>query len=146
MKLSIGSDHAGYDLKNEIISFLQSKGHDVIDYGVKSPESVDYPDFAFAVSESIATLKYEFGILICGTGTGMAITANKVSGIRAANCLTPEMAELARSHNNANVLCMGSRLINSENAKEITEKFLATSFEAGRHELRVKKIHSLTGL
>ncbi|MCO5250278.1 MAG: ribose 5-phosphate isomerase B [Candidatus Kapabacteria bacterium] len=146
MKLSIGSDHAGYDLKKEIISFLQSKGHEVIDYGVKSPDSVDYPDFAIAVSDSVATKNSEFGILICGTGTGMAITANKVRGIRAANCLTPEMAELARQHNNANVLCMGARLINSENAMEITEKFIATNFEAGRHELRVLKIHSLTGL
>lgn len=146
MKLSIGSDHAGYDLKKEIISFLQSKGHDVIDYGVKSPESVDYPDFALTVADSVATKKYELGILICGTGTGMAITANKVRGIRAANCLTSEMAELARSHNNANVLCMGARLIDSENAKAITEKFIATNFEAGRHDLRVLKIHSLTGL
>jgi ribose 5-phosphate isomerase B len=146
MKLSIGSDHAGYDLKNEIISYLQSKGHEVSDYGVKSPDSVDYPDFAIAVADSVATMKYELGILICGTGTGMSITANKVRGIRAANCLTAEMAELARSHNNANVLCMGSRLINPESAKEIADKFIGTNFEGGRHELRVGKIHSLTGL
>lgn len=146
MKLSIGSDHAGFELKKEIAAYLISKGHDVNDYGVKSTDSVDYPDFALAVADSVASNRSDLGILICGTGTGMAITANKVRGIRAANCCTPEMAELARSHNNANILCFGARLISAETAIQICDKFLETEFEGGRHELRVGKIHSLTGL
>lgn len=146
MNISIGADHAGYDYKSVITEYLQSQGHEIRDYGVKSADRADYPDFAYAVAESVARGDSEYGILICGTGTGMAITANKVAGVRAANCCTGEMAELSRSHNNANVLCMGARLISLGLAKEICDKFFSTPFEGGRHELRVGKIHSLTGL
>ncbi len=146
MIISIGADHAGYHYKSVISDYLHSNGLEIIDYGVNSAERADYPDFAYAVAESVGSGEAQYGILICGTGTGMSITANKVSGIRAANCCSTEMAELARSHNNANVLCLGARLISIELAKEICDKFFDTPFDGGRHELRVSKIHNLTGL
>lgn len=145
MKTAIGSDHAGFELKEVIKKYLNEKGIEVIDFGAFTAESVDYPDFAFETSNSVSSGAADFGILICGSGTGMAITANKVKGIRAANCLTAEMATLARNHNNANVLALGSRLIDNKTAIEIVDAFLSTEFEGGRHQLRVNKIHSNTG-
>lgn len=145
MKLAIASDHAGFDYKSELIPWLKSKGFEVKDFGCFAGESVDYPDFAFAAAKTVGKGKNDYGILICGTGIGVSITANKVDGIRAANCCSAKMAELARRHNDANILTFGARLIELDLAKEIILTFLNTNFEAGRHKIRVDKIHSLTG-
>lgn len=145
MKIALASDHAGYKLKEFIKFNLENSGNNVVDFGSNSEASVDYPDYAVPASQAVVDGKVDFGILICGTGTGMTITTNKIKGIRAANCLTPEMAELARSHNNANVLTLGSRLVNEDIALEIVKKFLETEFEGGRHKNRIDKIHNLTG-
>jgi ribose 5-phosphate isomerase B len=145
MKIALASDHAGFELKEYVSKFLSEKDYQVLDFGTYSTESVDYPDFAFPASESVVSGVSDFGILICGTGTGMSIIANKVMGIRAASCTSADMAEFARSHNNANILTMGSRLINQETALEIVKRFLETDFDGGRHKIRIDKIHSLTG-
>lgn len=145
MKIAIGSDHAGFAYKNALAEFLTTEGHSVQDFGTFSTASVDYPDFAAAAAHAVADGKAEFGVLVCGSGIGVSITANKVRGIRAANCLTDEMAQLARQHNNANVVTVGERLVSVDAAKSIVQTFLATPFEGGRHERRVEKIHSLTG-
>lgn len=145
MKIAIGCDHAGYKHKLGIIDFLNLLGYEVADFGCNSTESCDYPDFARPTAESVAEGKYDFGILICGSGIGMSIVANKIRGIRAANCVSPKMAELARQHNNANILTFGARLVSLDEAKEIVRSFLTTTFEGGRHERRVEKIHSETG-
>ncbi len=145
MKIAIGSDHAGFAYKNALAEFLTTEGHSVQDFGTFSTDSVDYPDFAAAAAHAVADGKAEFGVLVCGSGIGVSITANKVRGIRAANCLTDEMAQLARQHNNANVVTVGERLVSVDAAKSIVQTFLATPFEGGRHERRVEKIHSLTG-
>lgn len=144
MKIAVGADHAGYERKNEIAEHLRSKGIEVLDFGTNSPDSVDYPDFAFATAQAVSEGKADLGILVCGSGIGVNITANKVSGIRAANCLTSEMAELARGHNNANILTLGARLTSKEIALEITDTFLSAPFQNGRHAGRVEKIHALT--
>ncbi|MCU0424428.1 MAG: ribose 5-phosphate isomerase B [Candidatus Kapabacteria bacterium] len=144
MTIALGSDHAGFRYKSAIADFLRSSGHMVEDFGTHSLDSVDYPDFAAAVGRAVAEKKVEFGVLVCGSGIGVSITANKVSGVRAANCLTVEMAQLARQHNNANVVTLGERLVSLEMAQAIVEAFLSTPFEGGRHEKRVEKIHALT--
>lgn len=133
-KIYIASDHAGFDLK----AFLIKKFPTLIDLGTDSAESVDYPDFAKKLGQEIQ--EGDFGILICGSGVGISIAANRFKNIRAALCLNEKIAELARRHNDANVLCLGARLINEEKAIEIIEKFLATKFEGGRHIERVKKL------
>ena len=145
MKLSIGSDHAGFEYKEAIREMLSHDGHDVHDVGTYSSERVDYPDYAVKVAQSVAKNDAEFGILICGSGIGVAITANKIAGVRAATCVSNDMAHLARAHNNANVVCIGERLISLFEAKEIVRTFLIAPFEHGRHEERVKKIEELTG-
>ncbi|MFC2130855.1 ribose 5-phosphate isomerase B [Bacteroidota bacterium] len=145
MKIAIASDHAAYDLKEYLLDWLKSQNYEVFDFGTFSVESCDYPDFAYPAAEAVSKGEANFGIIVCGSGIGMSIVCNKVKGIRAANCLTPEMAELARLHNNANILNMGSRLIDFDTAKAITVTFLNTKFEGGRHSLRVEKIHSKTG-
>lgn len=145
MTIAIGADHAGFELKQYIKNCLEEKGYTVEDFGTYSTESVDYPDFAAVTARSVADGKAEMGILVCGSGIGVNITANKIRGIRAANCLTTEMAALSRQHNNANVLTLGSRLVDEKTAEEIVTTFLTTPFEGGRHENRVNKIHSLTG-
>ncbi|HNR79836.1 MAG TPA: ribose 5-phosphate isomerase B [Mesotoga sp.] len=143
MKLSIASDHAAFELKFFIAEYLK-KGHEVIDFGPESPErSVDYPDFARRVCKSVLSGETEFGILLCGTGIGMSMAANKYRGIRAALCLFPEMAALARKHNHANVLVLGGRLMGSELAAWTVDTFLSTVQEGGRHTRRVEKIESL---
>lgn len=139
-KLAIGSDHAGFDYKQILIPFLTEAGYEVEDFGTHSEASVDYPDFAHPVASSVETGKNDLGILICGSGNGVAITANKHQHIRAALCWTPELAELAKLHNNANVLCIPARFISIETAKEMCSAFLKTNFEGGRHENRVSKI------
>lgn len=140
MKIALGSDHAGFELKEKIKQKLASRGIDVADQGTNSTESVDYPDYARKVAEAVARGQAEKGILVCGSGIGMAITANKVPGIRAANVTTEAEAELSRQHNDANVLALGQRLIDPDEALNIVAKFLATPFSGGRHQQRVEKI------
>lgn len=144
MTIAIGSDHAGFRYKQELGEFLRLQGHTVEDVGTYSLDSVDYPDFAAAVGRLVASKTADFGVLVCGSGIGVSITANKVRGVRAANCLTEEVARLARQHNNANVVTLGERLVTLDAAKAIVQVCLTTSFEGGRHEKRVEKIHTLT--
>lgn len=140
LPVAIGSDHAGYEYKEEVISFLESKGLQVKDYGTHSKDSVDYPDYAHPVSTAVEREQAAFGILICGSANGVAITANKHQGIRAAICWGEELARLARSHNNANVLCIPARFVDIPVANQMVEMFINTSFEGGRHQDRVRKM------
>jgi len=140
MKIALGADHAGFELKENIKRLLAAEGVKVDDQGTHSTESVDYPDFARAVGEEVARRQADFGILVCGTGVGMSMSANKVSGIRAAKADTEFEAEMARAHNDANVLCLGARVIDAATAEKLVHKFLETRFEAGRHQRRVDKI------
>ena len=140
MKIAIGADHAGFELKQKVRSMLELQGHQVTDEGTVSNESVDYPDFARKVAHDVADGRAEFGVLVCGSGIGMAITANKVVGIRAANVCNVNEAQLSREHNNANVIAIGARFVDEKQAEEIVNKFLHTSFAGGRHERRVEKI------
>ena len=142
MKIAIGSDHAGYELKESVKEYLKSKSVEVIDVGTHSEERVDYPDYAKKVCDEVRN-GANFGILICGTGLGMSIAANKCKGIRAALCLYPDMARLAREHNNANVLVMAGRLMGKELANWTVEAFLNAEFQGGRHERRVKKLEEI---
>jgi ribose 5-phosphate isomerase B len=143
MKIALGADHAGFELKDQIKQHLQQQSMDVRDEGTSSPESVDYPDYARAVAHDVSEQRADLGILVCGSGIGMAITANKVDGIRAANVSTEYEAQMSREHNNANVLTLGARIINPEEAFRIVDKWLATSFAGGRHERRVEKIMAI---
>jgi ribose 5-phosphate isomerase B len=145
MKIAISADHAGFDLKKILINKLKESGQSVTDYGTNSTESIDYPDYAYKAAKSVADGENELGIIICGSGVGVSITANKVKGIRAANCFNTEMASLARQHNNANIICLGARFIDEELATNMIDVFIKTEFEGGRHERRVEKIHNLTG-
>jgi ribose 5-phosphate isomerase B len=139
--ISIGSDHAGFELKKYLMSFLEKRGNiTIIDCGCFNTDSVDYPDIAYRVANSVTDGEANKGILICGSGSGMAITANKVPTIRAVNCFNTEMAALAVQHNNANILCFGARFIAKEYAQEILNSFLTAEFEGGRHQLRIDKI------
>jgi ribose 5-phosphate isomerase B len=140
MKLVIGGDHAGYDLKKALISYLQDRGDEVEDKGPFSTESVDYPDFAHLVAKEVESGDATLGILICGSANGVAMAANKHEKIRAAIAWKKELAELARSHNDANIICLPARFITVDEAKEITDAFLETQFEGGRHQRRVDKI------
>ena len=137
-KIAVGADHAGFDFKQAVVEFLASA--EVKDFGTYSSESVDYPDFAHPVALAVESGEFEYGILICGSGNGVAITANKHQGIRAAICWNEELAERARSHNNANILCLPARYISLDEAKKIVEVFFSTEFEGGRHANRVNKI------
>lgn len=140
MKIAIGSDHAGFDMKTALIPFLQAKGYEVTDYGTQSADSVDYPDFAHPVAEAVEAGEVDFGILTCGTGNGVAITANKHQGIRAALCWAPEIGALVKRHNNANILCLPARFISFEEGKAIFEAYESATFEGGRHQNRINKI------
>lgn len=140
MKIAIGCDHAGFELKEKIKSFYQQKGFVVNDFGTYSVDSVDYPDFAHPLSVSVEKNESELGILICGSANGVAMTANKHKGIRAAICWNEEIAMLSRKHNNANIVCLPARFIDDSTAEKITEAFINTSFEGGRHQTRVNKI------
>ncbi len=145
--IAIGSDHAGFDYKEKLKNLLEDLGSQYHDFGTYTKSSIDYPDVAHLVCESIIDGKYEKGILICGTGIGMSIAANKHKGIRAAVCESVESARLSRDHNNANVLCFGERITKWETAEQIVKVFLSTSFSGGeRHVCRIQKIHSLTNL
>lgn len=146
MRIAIGSDHAGFALKEKIKSFLLSEKIDVVDYGTHSPESVDYPDIAAQVANAIKNNEAEQGILLCKTGIGMSIVANKFSGIRAALCRSETDAQLAKAHNNANILVLSGEFTPEDLAMRIVNAFLKTEFEkGGRHERRIQKIHNLTG-
>jgi ribose 5-phosphate isomerase B len=139
-KIAIGADHAGFELKEKVVNWLKDLQPELKDIGTFSNESVDYPDFAHAVAGEVEKGNYDFGILICGTGIGVDMTANKHQGIRSALCWNREIASLARSHNNANVICLPGRFITIEEAKDILEIFLNTEFTGGRHLNRINKI------
>ena len=145
MRLAFGSDHAGYELKERLKKAVSEAGHDIIDFGTDSPESVDYPDYAAAVGRAVAAGEAELGILVCGTGLGMEIAANKIPGVRAASCSNLFEAAMARRHNDANVLCLGSRILAPEYAEAIVRIFLEERFEGGRHQKRIDKIARLEG-
>ncbi|AKQ47098.1 ribose 5-phosphate isomerase [Rufibacter radiotolerans] len=140
MKIALGGDHAGFQYKEILKQELEKKGHELKDFGPFSDASVDYPDFVHPLSTAVENKEYEMGILICGSGNGVAITANKHAGIRAALCWDKELAQLARSHNNANVLCIPARFVTEDVAKDMVDAFLTTPFEGGRHQTRVDKI------
>ncbi|MDR6969479.1 ribose 5-phosphate isomerase B [Flavobacterium arsenatis] len=140
MRISIGNDHAGPEYKKAIVTFLEAKGHEVINHGTDSSDSVDYPDFAHPVAEDVESGNVNFGIIICGSGNGIAMSANKHQGIRAAVCWMKEIAVLARQHNNANIISIPARFTSVHQAVEMVEVFLTTEFEGGRHALRVNKI------
>ena len=143
MKIAIGCDHAAWEMKAAISKFLEEKGHAVINMGTDGPDSVDYPDHAKLVCDSVVAGEADRGILICGTGLGMSMAANKYTDVRAALCSEPVSAALSRRHNDSNVLCMGARMIGQIMAEEITAVWLDTGFEGGRHLIRIDKFKGL---
>ncbi|REJ34503.1 MAG: ribose 5-phosphate isomerase B [Bacillota bacterium] len=143
MRIAIGSDHAGFPLKAELVERLRQDGYEVDDLGTHSTESCDYPDTARPVAEGVSQGRYRLGILICGTGIGMSMAANKVPGVRAALCSETFSARMARAHNDANVLCMGARVIGPGLAYDVARAFLESEFEGGRHQRRVDKLTAL---
>jgi ribose 5-phosphate isomerase B len=140
MTIAIGSDHAGFEYKEKLIPFLQELGHQVKDFGTRSIDSMDYPDVAHPLAEAVEGKEVQLGILLCGSANGMAMTANKHPNIRAAICWNEELAELARKHNNSNVLCIPARFISYVLSEKIVREFLDSQFEGGRHQSRVDKI------
>lgn len=144
LKLTIASDHAGFRLKKAVLAFLKSKQVAVEDLGAFSEERVDYPDYAIKVARAVSAGTCTAGILICGTGIGMSITANRVPGIRAALCTTPQLAELSRRHNDANILCLGGRILSDEEGYKIVNAWLSAPFDGGRHSKRLAKMEKLT--
>ena len=143
MKIAVGCDHAAYELKEAIKEKLTKEGHEVLDMGCDSTESVDYPKYGHAVGRAVASGEAERGIAVCGSGIGISIACNKVPGIRAALCTSVEMAEMCRRHNNANVVCMGARMISQELAFDIIDTWMTTDFEAGKHLRRINEIEDL---
>ena len=141
--IAIGADHAGYSLKEDLKAWLVGGGHQVLDFGTHSLESVDYPDFAGPVADAVTSGAAAGGVLVCGTGMGMAMAANKLDGVRAAVCLDPLMARMSREHNDANVLALGARLTEGRSAVETLQAWLETSFAGGRHVRRVEKLMAL---
>ena len=140
LKIAVASDHAGYDLKEKIKPYLISKGCEITDYGTDSDKSADYADYVHPLAEAVTAGNQDLGVVMCGSGNGVNMTANKHRDIRAALCWTPEIARLARAHNDANVLALPARFITVETAIEIVEVFLSTSFDGGRHASRIAKI------
>ncbi|MEZ5072628.1 MAG: ribose 5-phosphate isomerase B [Bacteroidales bacterium] len=140
MKVAVGNDHAGYRIRQVVLEWLMERGHEVLDFGSASPESVDYPDHVHPVAEAVKRGDAEVGILVCGTGQGVSMTANKHQEIRAALCWIPEIASLSRSHNDANILCLPGRYVEENVAKDILDAFFSTEFEGGRHERRIRKL------
>jgi ribose 5-phosphate isomerase B len=144
MIIPIASDHGGYEIEQAIKEYLTEIGHLTVDFGSHNDESVDYPDYAILVAKAVATGEYERGILICGSGQGMCMTANKFTNVRAALAWNPEIAALSVQHNNANILCLPGRFLSADEHKAIVKAWLDSRFEGGRHERRVGKIHDLT--
>jgi ribose 5-phosphate isomerase B len=142
-RIAIGSDHAGFDVKQGIVELLKERGFEVQDAGPHSKDSVDYPDYAKTVAESVSQGNVPRGVLVCNSGIGMSIAANKVAGVRAALCMTPELAKFSRLHNDANVLCLSAAYTTATDLKDIVNTWLDTEFEGGRHERRVNKIKDL---
>lgn len=140
MKVALGADHGGYELKELVREHLQKNGHEVTDYGTDSTKSVDYPEYGFKVGEAIISKQADLGIVVCGTGIGISIAANKVRGIRTALCTNSYMAKMAREHNNANILALGARVVGEGLALDIVDTFLASSFSGWRHTRRVNLI------
>ena len=140
MKIAIGNDHAGTDYKNAIVNFLESEGHDVENFGTNTNDSVDYPDFIHPVADAVASERVDFGIIICGSGNGASMTANKYQKVRSALCWTKEITALAREHNDANILSIPARFTSEPQAVDMVKTFLQTPFEGGRHQRRVDKI------
>lgn len=143
MKIAIASDHGGFELKGVIIDHLTKKGHDVLNLGTDTADSVDYSDYAEKCAEQVLSGNVEFGIVVCGTGIGISIAANKIDGIRCALCHSPETAALAKQHNNANIISLGGRTTSDELALKIVDSFMEAEFEGGRHQRRVDKIMAL---
>ena len=143
MKIAIGCDHAGYELKEKVKAKMAAAGHEMIDVGTDSTESVDYPKYGHAVGRTVASGEAERGIAICGSGIGISIACNKVPGIRAALCTSTEMAEMCRRHNNANVICMGARMISEELAFAMIDTWMTTEFEGGKHERRINELDDI---
>jgi ribose 5-phosphate isomerase B len=143
MKLAVASDHAGFELKEKVRLLLESQGHTVEDCGCYSEESCDYPDYANRLCEAILGEKAERGVLVCGTGLGMSYTANRHKGIRAALCTSAEMAEMSRAHNDANVLVLGSRILDTDIVDDVLNAWMETPFDGGRHLRRIRKIDGL---
>lgn len=139
-RIAIGGDHAGFDFKENLLKWLNARGFETKDFGTYSSASADYPDFAHAVSDAVEKRQFDLGILVCGSANGVAMTANKHQGIRAAICWNEELAALARNHNDANVLCLPARFVPYDLAERIADRFLRESFEGGRHDRRVGKI------
>ncbi len=142
MNIALGCDHAGFDIKDEVVEHIKELGYSVLDCGTNSSESVDYPEFGHAVGKTVISGDADYGIVICGSGIGISIAANKIEGIRAALCTTVEHAKMSRNHNNANVLALGSRMTEISLVKEIISTWLSSEFDAGRHELRINKLES----
>ena len=140
MKIAIASDHAGYEMKELLAGWLSAKGHDVYDFGPQSPESVDYPDYAHPLAEAVETGKVDMGVALCGSGEGMAMTLNKHRGIRAALSWIPEIADITRRHNDANVVVLPARFIDNDTAVAVVDAFLKGEFEGGRHQARIDKM------
>ena len=140
MKIAIASDHAGYEMKELLAGWLSAKGHDVYDFGPQSPESVDYPDYAHPLAEAVETGKVDMGVALCGSGEGMAMTLNKHRGIRAALSWIPEIADITRRHNDANVVVLPARFIDNDTAVAVVDAFLKGEFEGGRHQTRIDKM------
>ncbi len=143
MRIAVASDHRGYQIKGKLVTLLRADGHEVTDFGTQSDQAVDYPDYAVSVAKYVAGGKAERGILICGNGFGMAITANKFRGVRAATCADEVMAEMCRRHNDVNVLCLAGDLIGDRPVSDLVRIWLATEFEGGRHKRRLEKIHDI---
>ncbi len=143
MRIAIGSDHRGYHLKQQLVALLRAKGHEVDDLGTDGSESVDYPDFATLVASKVSQGEVERGVLICGTGIGMAIAANKYPGVRAAACTDEITAEISRRHNNLNVLCLSADMLSPRSVERMVDLWLETEFEAGRHSRRIDKIQQI---
>lgn len=143
MKIALGSDHGGFKLKNEIISYLKENGYEIKDFGTYTTESCDYPEYAEKVAEVVANKEFDFGILVCGTGIGISMSANKVPGIRAALCSDTFSAHATREHNNANILALGERVVGPGLAIDIVKTFLNSEFEGGRHQKRLDKISEI---
>lgn len=140
MKIAIGNDHVAVELKNHITKYLEAKGHEIVNFGTDSEERTDYPIYGKKVADAVASGECERGILICGTGVGISISANKVKGIRAVVCSEPYSAKLSRQHNNANIVAFGARVIGSATAEMIVDEFLAAEYEGGRHQKRIDMI------